>query len=75
MNIQPEALLCAEALELDRDMVRRNKRAAVELRRLHALNAELLEALKAILENGTDYTATRDQARAAVTKATGETNG
>ena len=42
------------------------------VRRLHAVNAELLEALKAMLENGQDYTATRDKARAAITKAEGE---
>ena len=46
--------------------------AAAELRRLHALNGELLEALKAMLENGQDYTATRDKARAAIAKAEGE---
>ena len=49
MTKQPEALLCAEALELDRDMVRRNKRAATELRRLHEVNQELLGALKDFL--------------------------
>ena len=32
----------------------------------------LLEALKAMLENGQDYTATRDKARAAIAKAEGE---
>jgi hypothetical protein len=40
--------------------------------RLIAAAPELLEALKAMLENGQDYTATRDKARAAIAKATGE---
>ena len=46
--------------------------AAAKLRRLQAVNAELLEALKAMLENGQDYTTTRDKARVAIAKATGE---
>lgn len=41
---QPEALRLAEILELGSRQF--NKEAAAELRRLHALNAELLEALK-----------------------------
>lgn len=39
--------------------------------RLIAAAPELLEALKAMLDNGADYTATRDAARAAIAKATG----
>jgi hypothetical protein len=39
---------------------------------LIAAAPELLEALKAMLENGQDYTATRDKARAAIAKAEGE---
>lgn len=41
---QPEALRLAEILELGSRQF--NDEAAAELRRLHALNAELLEALK-----------------------------
>jgi hypothetical protein len=47
-------------------------RAAAELRRLYAVNKGMLEALKAFLEDGQDYTATRDKARAAIAKAVGE---
>lgn len=47
---QPEALRLAEALDAyhTRSI---HKEAAAELRRLHALNAELLEALKAIKDH------------------------
>ena len=50
---QPEALRLAEILELGSRQF--NKEAAAELRRLHALNAELLETLCGILkiERGT----------------------
>lgn len=41
---QPESLRLAEILELGSRQF--NKEAAAELRRLHALNAELLEALR-----------------------------
>ena len=41
---QPEALRLAEILELGSRQF--NNEASTELRRLHALNAELLEALK-----------------------------
>jgi len=44
---QTEALRLAEILELGYRQF--NKEAAAELRRLHALNAELLEALKEAL--------------------------
>jgi hypothetical protein len=66
---QPEALRLAEHLEdqgyyLDHD-------AAAELRRLHEVNAELLEALEFCA--GTSYiTDAHDVAKAAITKATGE---
>ena len=42
---QPEALRLAEILELGSRQF--NKEAAAELRRLHAINAELVEALNA----------------------------
>jgi hypothetical protein len=65
---RPEALRLAEELGWQTHW----KPHAAELRRLHAVNAELLEALKAMLENGQDYTATRDKARAAIARAEGE---
>jgi hypothetical protein len=71
MSEQPEALRLADQLiaYLGGNTA---AQAAAELRRLHALNGELLEALKAMLENGQDYTATRDKARAAIARAEGE---
>lgn len=48
--------------------------AAAELRRLHALNAELLEALRKLLAMADSHNiggASRAQARAAIQKATG----
>jgi hypothetical protein len=80
------ALRLADALEaywgadLGHD---RERQAAAELRRLHAVNAELLEALKAMLSHTAeldpmqgyrpeeDFTAVK-QARAAIAKAEGE---
>lgn len=68
---QPEALLLADKLEAKDFPPRRA--AAAELRRLHEVNAELVEALRDILsweenEEMTWYT----KARAALDKATGE---
>ena len=45
MNTQPEALRLADYLELAFDHTEGLKQAAAELRRLHALNQELLEEL------------------------------
>ena len=76
---QPETLRLAEHLERFRSFPD-DQAAAAELRRLHAVNQELLEALKLALE----YWRHRQQryknrspvwvqaARAAITKATGE---
>lgn len=50
---QPEALRLAEILELGSRQF--NKEAAAELRRLHALNAELLEALQNIVKSLADH--------------------
>ena len=48
--------------------------AAAELRRLHEVNQELLEALEWIVRvNATDYEY-QQKARSAITKATGELN-
>jgi hypothetical protein len=60
MRTQPEALRLAEALDVDAtngDMGRKpdqkchKRQAAAELRRLHSVNAELLEALKWMVAN------------------------
>jgi len=80
MNTQPEALRLADALEeLDVQFSRTGLcgEAAAELRRLHALNQELLEALKDMLDNHEDACTgygegAADKARAAIAKATGD---
>ena len=67
---QPEALRLAYVLEQGHDL-RDEEEAAAELRRLHEVNAELLEALEFCA--GTSYiTDAHDVAKAAITKATGE---
>ena len=77
---QPEALRLAEILELGSRQF--NNEASTELRRLHALNAELLEALKLnyaelsskwtpyIRANAAEVAAMKS-ARSAITKAEG----
>jgi mevalonate kinase len=47
--------------------------AAAELRRLHAVNQELLEALKVLLPGAEAMGWNTDKARAAIAKAEGET--
>ena len=71
MNTQPEALRLAELV---------GGNCGAELRRLHALNQELLEALEELADlvdliRSGDYTPdsfTTQPARAAIAKATGE---
>ncbi len=74
MSDQPKALRLADHLEdqgyyLDHD-------AAAELRRLHEVNAELVEALKTFVANFDDGEPLTyedlDKAYAALAKATGE---
>ena len=82
MTTQPEALRLADALDLyatgdahQRDI----EQAADELRRLHTLNAELLEALKDATEGleiasaggGVDFYAYAKTSRAAINKVEG----
>jgi hypothetical protein len=56
MTEQPEALRLADWLEDQYDPTHNQEEAAAELRRLHALNAELLEALRRIATvNAMDY--------------------
>lgn len=47
---QPEALLLADVLQFNLPSATGLRQAAAELRRLHALNSELLDALKESLE-------------------------
>ena len=74
-NKKPEALRLAEQLERFRSFPD-DQAAAAELRRLHEVNQELLEALKDIAEWTERYTAPGHPiatvARAAIAKATGE---
>jgi hypothetical protein len=75
---QPEALRIADALdELDLQFYSTEllcDNAAAELRRLHEVNAELVEALKRlslyVAYNGDDWV--QREAKAALAKATGE---
>ena len=72
MTTQPEALRLADLLTADAywsPML--GKQAAAELRRLHEVNQELLEALKDVMywDNGKPEW---DVARAAIAKAKGE---
>lgn len=77
MSTQPEALRLAELL--DDSSLTTHHRAAAELRRLHGVNAELVNALKRIVDepNNTmsDGKALKEIiriGRAAIAKATGE---
>jgi len=76
MSTQPEALRLADALaDYTGCTLAQMDQAAAELRRLHALNGELLEALHALLFTADDspsYDAAITQARAAIAKAEGE---
>jgi uncharacterized protein (DUF697 family) len=75
MTDQEQALRLADALEafwgadLGHD---RERQAAAELRRLHALNGELLEALKDVLRYVSPVADGAINARAAIAKAEGE---
>lgn len=78
-NKQTEALRLADALETSHTVLAHHehcRQAAAELRRLSAVNAELLEALEKLarLGNGEHYGNSDGNmiARAAIAKATGE---
>ena len=82
MKTQPNALRLADALDLyaTGDAHQRNiEQAANELRRLHEVNQELLEALKDATEGleiasaggGVDFYAYAKTSRAAINKAEG----
>jgi hypothetical protein len=78
MNTQPEALRLAEDLDAYHTAPH-HKKAAAELRRLHSVNAELLDALNRIASielqmYGGDWdeiTEAQAIAKAAITKAQG----
>ena len=83
MTTQPNALKLADELDLyaTGDAHQRNiEQAAAELRRLHEVNQELLEALKDATEGleiasaggGVDFYAYAKTSRAAINKAEGE---
>jgi len=71
---QPEALRLADWLDADACDLQTPRLAAAELRRLHAVNAELLEALidcrVALLTDSRSFAAI-EKARAAIAKAEG----
>ena len=82
MSKQPEALLLANILEHQIPSIACLEVAATELRRLHEVNVELLEALNQMLSytaelnpnqgfDGFDHCAV-NKAQAAIAKATGE---
>jgi hypothetical protein len=72
---QPEALRLAD--ELTTPHMEVNREAAAELRRLHSVNSDLLEALQSIMQMTGGYVPDTSKgewakARAAIAKATGE---
>ena len=73
---QPEALRLADWLERRTMIMFEDKQAAAELRRLHEVNSELVEALKSaydLLLDGWNLSA-KTEIEAALAKATGENN-
>ena len=73
MNTQPEALRLADWLDGHSNGPMDNKHnAAAELRRLHEVNQELLEALNGLMSVSTLMGWNIEIARAAIIKATGE---
>lgn len=75
MSTQPKALQLADTLERMSLSTKWDKQAAAELRRLQAVNADLLETLEKLarLGNGEHYGNSDGNmiARAAIAKATG----
>ena len=82
MSKQPEALRWAEHLERHSHYIGQDLLIAAELRRLHAINGELLQALQKLVEASHDSddarygtlstNFVRNIARDAIAKATGE---
>ena len=71
---QPEALRLADELDKTLDFQTRAWSAARELRRLHELNAELVEALRVVIRGVPDTWDGVKQAKAVLAKAQGEKN-
>jgi hypothetical protein len=69
---QPEALRLAEHDERLSRIMRMEPTYAPELRRLHEVNAELVEALEYIVKGVPDTWLGVKNAKAAIAKATGE---
>jgi hypothetical protein len=67
---QPEALRLADEFEATKSYM--GAKAAAELRRLHEVNAELVEALIGVVRVADRATVEFDAAKAALAKATGE---
>ena len=70
---QPEALRLADEFDATKSYL--GSRAAAELRRLHELNAELVEALRVVIRGVPDTWDGVKQAKAVRAKAQGENNG
>ena len=71
---QPEALRLADQLERMSLSTQWDKKAAAELRRLHEVNAELVEALRVVIRGVPDTWDGVKQAKAVLAKAQGEKN-
>jgi len=71
---QPEALKLAKILERQIPSIRCLEEAAAELRRLHEVNAELVEALRVVIRGVPDTWDGVKQAKAALAKAQGKNN-
>ena len=73
-NEQPYALLLADWLEDQYDPMGNKQMSAIELRRLHALNAQMLEALKSAIQTAdfqdNPFRPWHAKARAAIAAAT-----
>jgi flagellar motility protein MotE (MotC chaperone) len=69
VTTQPEALRLADALDVGEISYTGMCKAAAELRRLHAVNAELLEALRNLARMSEAVAVAEGRARAAIAKA------
>ena len=72
---QPEALRLADQLERMSLSTPWDKKAAAELRRLHEVNAELVEALSGVIRGVPDTWEGVQKAKAILDKAKGQNNG
>lgn len=72
---QPKALRLADQLERMSLSTPWDKKAAAELRRLHGVNAELVEALRVVIRGVPDTWDGVKQAKAILNKAKENNNG